>query len=183
MAEDIPFDLYGELESAYDRADRAGDAEIVETLDTFGLWEERPHASSSFLLKAWQALNGDAEAQADVGNAFFWTDKDPEETREQYKWLDKPQLAIYWFTLAAEAGCADAQDKLSYLYCPTNEPRATPKVGRFARHWLEEAAAQKYPAAMHDLAHCLRCGKCACCGRDIPRAEALEAEANELELK
>ncbi len=181
MAEDIPFDLYGELGDAYDDADRNGDAEIVETLDTFGLWDERPRFGSSFMLKVWRALNGDAEAQADVGQAFFWTDNDPEEKREQYKWLDKPLLAIYWFKLSAEAGCADAQDKLSYLYCPNNEPRATPKVGRFARHWLEKAAAQKYTPAMHDLVHCLRCGKCACCNRDTTRASALEAEANELD--
>ena len=181
MAEDIHFDLYGELGDAYDDADRNGDAEIVETLDTFGLWDERPRFGSSFMLKVWRALNGDAEAQADVGQAFFWTDNDPEETREQHKWLDKPLLAIYWFKLSAEAGYADAQDKLSYLYCPNNEPRATPKVGRFARHWLEKAAAQKYTPAMHDLVHCLRCGKCACCNRDIPRANALEAEANELD--
>ena len=70
---------------------------------------------------------------------------------------------------------------LAYLYCPDNEPLTAPKVGRFARHWLEKAAAQNRPSAMRDLAHCLRCGKCACCGRDIPRAEALESEANEIE--
>lgn len=182
MAKDIPFDLYGELEDAYDKADRDGAAEIVETLDAFGLWEEKPNGGSSFMQKTWRALNGDTKAQADVGHAFFWTDKDPEETRERHKWLDKPLLAIYWCKLAAEAGCADAQDTLAYLYCPDNEPLTAPKVGRrFARHWLEKAAAQNRPSAMRDLAHCLRCGKCACCGRDILRAEALESEANEIE--
>ena len=50
------------------------------------------------------------------------------------------------------------------------------KLGRFARRWWEEAAAQKLPCGMLGLAKCLRCGKCCCCDRDVPRAEALEAE-------
>lgn len=181
MTTDIPFDLYGELEDAYDAADRNGDAEIVETLDAFGLWDERPKADSSFMLKAWRGLNGDTKTQADLGHAFLWTDMDPEETRKKHRWLDKPLLAIYWCGLAAEAGCAAAQNDLACLYCPEQQPYGTPKVGRLARHWLEEAAAQKHTPAMRDLARCLRCGKCACCNRDIPRADALAAEANELD--
>ena len=180
MTTDIPFDLYGELEDAYDEAERNGNVEVMETLDTFGLWDEKPRTNSAFMLKIWRALNGDEEAQADVGQAFFWTDKDPAETREQYKWLDKPLLAIYWFTLSSKAGCAYAQDSLAYLYCPDNGPQSVPKVGRFARHWLERAAAQKHTPAMYDLSICLECGKCACCNRDIPRAKTLKAEATRL---
>ena len=41
-AEAVPFDLYGDLEDAYDEADRDGDVEITATLDTFGLWNEKP---------------------------------------------------------------------------------------------------------------------------------------------
>ena len=148
MAEDVPFDLYGDLEDAYDEADRNGDVEIVETLDTFGLWDEKPKCNHSWMHTMWRALKGDVEAQADVGHAFYWNDHDPEDVRETYKWLDKPELAIYWYRLAAEAGYA---------------------------------AAQKLPCGMLGLAHCLRCGKCCCCDRDIPRAKALEAEVDRME--
>ena len=104
MAEDVPFDLYGDLEDAYDEADRNGDVEIVETLDTFGLWDEKPKCNHSWMHTMWRALKGDVEAQADVGHAFYWNDHDPDDIREKYKLLDKPELAIYWYKLAAEAG-------------------------------------------------------------------------------
>ncbi len=182
MAEDVPFDLYGDLEDAYDEADRNGDVEIVATLDTFGLWDEKPKCNHSWMYTMWRALKGDVEAQADVGHAFYWNDHDPDEMREKHKWLDKPELAIYWYKLAAEAGCVDAQSDLACLYCPDLMPYNNKfKLGRFARRWWEEAAAQKLPCGMLGLAKCLRCGKCCCCARDIPRAEALEAEAAKIE--
>lgn len=181
MTEDIPFDLYGDLEGAYDEADRNGDVEIVETLDTFGLWDEKPKCNRSWMHKMWRALKGDVEAQADVGHAFYWNDCDPDDMREKYKWLDKPELAIYWYKLAAEAGCADAQNDLACLYCPELLPYSKFKLGRFARGWWEEAAAQKLPCGLLGLAKCLRCGKCCCCDRDIQRAEALEADAAKIE--
>ena len=182
MAEDVPFDLYGDLEDAYDEADRDGDVEIVETLDTFGLWDEKAKCNHSWMHTMWRALKGDVEAQADVGHAFYWNDHDPDEMREKHKWLDKPELAIYWYKLAAEAGYADAQSDLASLYCPDLIPYDNKfKLGRFARRWLEEAAAQKLPCGMLGLAKCLRCGKCHDCNRDIPRAEALEAEAAKIE--
>jgi len=181
-ADQVPFDLYGELEDAYDEADRNGDVEIVETLDTFGLWDENPRCNRSWMYTMWRALKGDVEAQADVGHAFYWNDHDPDDVREEYKWLDKPELAIYWYRLAAEAGYADAQSDLASLYCPDLIPYDNKfKLGRFARRWLEEAAAQKLPCGMLGLAKCLRCGKCHDCNRDIPRAEALEAEAAKIE--
>ena len=173
----VPFDLYGDLEDAYDEADRDGDVEITATLDTFGLWDEKPRTGPAFLHKIWRALKGDVEAQADVGHAFYWTDHDPDETREKYKWLDKPELAIYWYERAAEAGYGSAQVDLGCLYCPDLLPHSELVNGRFARHWWEEAAAQKLPAGMLGLARCLRCGKCCCCNHDVARAEALEAEA------
>ena len=45
----VPFDLYGDLEDAYDKAERIGDVEVVETLDVFRLWSERPRAGGDFL--------------------------------------------------------------------------------------------------------------------------------------
>ncbi len=173
----IPFDLYGDLEDAYDNAEHDGDVEIVDTLDAFGIWDEQPRFGRSLLHKLWRAIKGDVEAQADIGHAFYWNDYDPEDVHEKYKWMDKPELAIYWYRLAAEAGYDCAQSDLACLYCPELFPYNKFKLGRFARHWWEEAAAKKHPDGMRGLAHCLRCGKCCCCDRDLPRAEALEAEA------
>ena len=178
MAEDMPFDLYGELEDAYDAAELAGDAEIVETLDAVGLWSERPKAKTPFMLTLWRAVNGDADAQTVVGYFFFWTDDG-----RKAKWQDRPLLAIYWSERAAKAGDADAQVNLACLYCPDHEPHSPVKIGRLARHWLEQAAGQKHIGGMDGLALCLKCGKCACCERDIPRAEAVKAEARELEQR
>ena len=36
------FDLYGDLEDAYDKAESNGDVEVMETLDAFFLWDETP---------------------------------------------------------------------------------------------------------------------------------------------
>ena len=181
---DIPFDLHGDLWDAYEEAERNGDVEIVETLDVFGIWDEHPKCDRAFLHKIWRALKGDVAAQADVGHAFYWNDYAPEEKREKYKWLDRPLLAIYWYNLAAEEGYAPAQSDLACLHCPNMLPYSKLKIGRFARGWWEEAAAQKYPEGMRGLAHCLRCARCGkecCCEQDIPRAEALEAEADSID--
>lgn len=180
METDMPFDMYGDLEDAYDKADLNGDVEIVETLDAFGLWNEHPKCSSAFMRTVWNAVQGDVEAQTTLGCAFYRPD-DSNEKRRRHRWNDNPDLAIYWFNLAAEEGCADAQNYLACHYCPELQPAGAPKIGRFARHWLEQAADQKHTLAMNNLAYCLKCGKCACCDRDIARAKALEAEARELE--
>ena len=180
-AEEVPFDLFGDLEDAYDKADHEGNVELVDTLDTFGLWDEKPNGTRSWMYKIWRAIKGDVEAQADVGHAFYWSDHDPRGSRGEYKWLDKPELAIYWYKLAAEAGYGCAQSDLACLYCPDLLPYSEYMIGRFARYWWEESAAQKLPLGMRGLAKCLRCGKCSCCGRDVPRAEALEAEADRIE--
>ena len=181
---DIPFDLYGDLWDAYEEAEGNGDVEVVETLDTFGIWNEHPKCDRAFLHKIWRALKGDVAAQADVGHTFYRTDDDPKETQEEYKWLDKPLLAIYWYNLAAEEGYAPAQSDLACLYCPDMLPYSKLKIGRFARGWWEEAAAQKYPEGMRGLARCLRCARCGkecCCEQDFPRADALEAEADSMQ--
>ena len=180
---DIPFDLYGDLEDAYDKADIDGDVEIMETLDTFGIWDENQKIDRPFLYKIWRAIKGDVVAQADVGHGFYWCEHDPEKLCEEYKWLDKPALAIYWYERSAEAGYDEAQCDLGCLYCPKLLPHSKYKNGRFARYWWEEAAAQKLPEGMRRLAHCLRCSFCGnecCCDRDIPRAETLVVESYRL---
>ena len=155
----IPFDLYGDLWDAYEEAEGNGDMEVVETLDTFGIWNEHPKCDRAFLYKIWRALKGDVAAQADVGHTFYRTDDEPKETQEEYKWLDKPLLAIYWYNLAAEEGYAPAQNDLACLYCPDM-------------------------LGMRGLARCLRCARCGkecCCEQDIPRADALEAETDSMQ--
>ena len=94
-----------------------------------------------------------------------------EEHREKIEWLDKPNLAQYWYGLAAEAGHANSQNYLAALYCPDLEPLNVFKLGRFARRWWEAAAEQKLPNGMRNLARCLKCGKCCCCDRDVPLTE------------
>ena len=176
----VPFDLYGDLEDAYDNAERNGDVEVLETLDVFRLWSERPRAGSPFLHTLLCAIQGDVEAQDSIGHTFFWSESDLGEHREKIEWLDKPNLAQYWYGLAAEAGHANSQNYLAALYCPDLEPLGVFKLGRFARRWWEAAAEQGLPNGMRNLARCLKCGTCCCCDRAIPRAEALEAEADHL---
>ena len=176
-----PFDLYGDLEDAYDEAERNGDVEIMETLDAFHLWDERPRAGSAFLHTLLLAIQGDVNAQDDVGHAFFWSEDETYHDRERCEWMDRPNLAQYWYNLAAEEGYAPSQNYLAALYCPNTAPLKAFKLGRFARRWWEAAAEQKLPNGMRNLARCLRCGKCCCCDRDVVRADALENEANELD--
>ena len=176
-----PFDLYGDLEDAYDEAELNGDVDVMETLDAFGLWNERPSADGFFLLTVLRAIRGEVEAQDEVGHVFFWSENEVDDTREKREWQDKPNLAQYWYGLAAKGGYARSQNYLAALYCPDLEPLNVFKLGRFARRWWEEAAEQKLPNGMRNLARCLRCGKCCCCDVDVQRADALEAEADRLE--
>ena len=133
--------------------------------------------------KDGQSKSEGAEAQTDVGYAFYWPAEHTDESRAKFTWMGKPHLAMYWFGLAARSGNAVAQDYLARLYCPDQEPYGAVKVGRRTRHWLEKAAAQKLPVAMENLALCLKCGKCPCCNSDIPRAKSLEREAHLLEMR
>ena len=178
-----PFDLYGDLEDAYDDAELNGDVEVLETLDAFRLWNARPRAGMPFLHTLLRAIQGEVEAQDEVGHVFYWSENEIGDTREKREWLDKPNLAQYWYGLAAKGGYARSQNYFAALCCPDLEPLNVFKLGRFARRWWEEAAEQKLPNAMRNLARCLRCGKCCCCDTDLQRAEALEAEADRLEGK
>ena len=175
-----PFDLYGDLEDAYDEAEFNGDLAVTETLDVLRLWDGRPRAKGAFLYTVLKAIRGDVEAQDKVGYAFY-NAEDPIRGRGRCDWMDKPLLAQYWFGLAADAGFAHSQNCLGCLYCPQCGHPSAVKLGRFARGFWEMAAAQKYPAGIHNLTHCLMCGKCCCCDTDLQRAEALEAEAYRLE--
>ena len=170
----LPFDLYGDLENEYDAAERYGRVEIVETMDTMRLWNEKQCIDRAVLGKGPEGTGGG-------GHAFFWSENDIDDNREKCEWMDRPDLAQYWYKLAAEAGYIHSQNYLAALYCPELEPLNVFKLGRFARHWWELSAKQKLPNGMRNLAHCLRCGKCCCCDRDIARADAIEKEANEID--
>lgn len=177
-----PFDLYDDLEDAYDEAELNGDVEIMETLDAFRIWSERPRTTSDLSLHTLLlAIQGNGSAQDDVGYAFFRLEDNIDDNSEEYEWLDRPELAQYWFGLAAEAGWACSQNNLAVLYCPKLEPLNVFKLGRFARRWWEAAAKQEHTDGMRNLARCLRCGKCCCCDRDIARAKALEAKADQID--
>ena len=155
--------------------------EITETVDTFGLWDEKPRCDRSWMYRIWCALKGDVEAQADVGHAFYWDEYDQEDVRKKYTWLNKPELAVYWYKLAAEAGYGYAQSDLACLYCPKRIPYDNKfKLGRLARQWWQKAAAQELPCGMFGLARCLQCGRCRGCDRDIHRAKALDAKAERM---
>lgn len=177
------FDLYGGLEDAYDEAELEGKAEIVETLDALLLWNDRKRMGTEFMRKVWRAIRGNAEAQSEVAGHFYVTGDERDDLPEEEKWRDRPELAQYWYDQAADRGNALAQYNLGCLLCPDLGPREVFKLGRFTRQRWEEAAEQKLPIGMRALAHCLRCGKCPCCDVDIPRAEALEAEAETLDGK
>ena len=177
-----PFDIYGDLEDAYNKAERNGDVEVMETLDAFRIWSERPRTTSNLSLHTLLlAIQGDGNAQDDVGYAFFRLEDDIDDNSEEYEWLDRPELAQYWYGLAAEDGWPTAQNGLGILYCPKLKPLNVFKLGRLARLWWEVAADNKHTDGMRNLARCLRCGKCFCCDRDVERADALENEACELD--
>ena len=178
-----PFDLYGDLEDAYDEAERNGNIEVMETLDTFRIWSERPRAKSVFLHTLLLAIQGNGSAQDDVGYEFFRLEENIADKRENCEWLNRPELAQYWLGLAAEADWATAQNNLAALYCPELKPLNVFKLGRFARRWWEAAAKHELPDGMRNLARCLRCGKCSCCDRDVARAKTLEANADQIEAK
>lgn len=175
-----PFDLYGDLEDAYDEAEFNGDLAVTETLDVLRLWDGRPRAKGAFLYTVLKAIRGDVEAQDKVGYAFY-NAEDPIRGRGRCDWMDKPLLAQYWYGLAADAGRANSQNCLGRFYCPDCAPKDAFKLGRFARDYWKSAAEQKFPGGMHNLARCLRCGKCPCCNVDVKLAAALDAEAYCLE--
>ena len=170
------FDLYGDLEAAYEKAKKDGCAEIVETLDAFGLWNEDEQVSAKFMLRAWWAINGDTVQQRELAWCFDWVGSEPEEERDPR--YDKPHLAVYWYDKAARAGDAMAQNNLANIYCSEGGALWN---GRLGIHWYEKAAAQKLPTAMRGLARCLRCGKCRKGGGDPVRAKSLLAEADKIE--
>ena len=87
------FDLYGDLEDLYDEAEGNGDVEIMETLDTFELWKAHHKCSGEFMRKIWNALQGDVDAQRDVGYAFYWSDEHSDDVRAEYKWMVDGQAA------------------------------------------------------------------------------------------
>ena len=178
---DYPFDLYGDLEDAYDEAEQDADIKRMETLDLVHIWEDRQRGGSAFLYTLWRAIVlNDPESQDEVGEALVLS-KNGIRGRDGCEWMNGPHLAQYWYGLAADAGRANSQNCLGRLYCPDCAPKDAFKLGRFARDYWKSAAEQKFPGGMHNLARCLRCGKCPCCNVDVKLAAALDAEAYCLE--
>lgn len=175
QATGMPFDLYGDLERAYEEALKKGDAEITETLDAFGLWDD-DQVPAKFMLRAWWAINGNVAQQREIAWCFDWVgskSKQGYDTR-----YDRPHLAVYWYERAAKAGDALAQNNLANIYCSEGGELWD---GRRGIYWYEKAAAQKLLPAMRGLARCLECGKCRKEGADTIRAKALQDEIAEVE--
>jgi len=168
------FDFIGDLEAAYEKAKREGDKALVESLDILELWEEG--AETKWLYRIWKALQGDTMSQRESAWMFDWPHVDGEEPNPKY---DKPELAVYWYEMAAQADDPVAQCNLGNLYCGERLPQKLWN-GKRAVYWREKSAAHKEPHGMRGLAYCLECGKCCKGGRDARRAAALRKEADEL---
>jgi len=167
------FDLYGDLEDAYDRAERDGMREVVQTLDAFGIWEEGGHPPIWIMKRALLAIKGDPDEQAKLAWCFDWRNEPEEERNHRY---DNPRLAVYWYERAAEAGVASAQCDVANIYCFADDEKLW--NGPRAVYWREKAAAQKHPDGLRGLAYCLECGKCCQGGSDVARAKMLRDEAD-----
>ena len=171
------FDLYGDLEDAYEKAKACGETEIVDTLDAFGLWDDRDQVPAKFFLRAWHAISGNASQQRELAWCF---DRDGGKPKgERNPCYDRPQLAIFWYEKAAKAGDALAQNNLAHIYCTEDDMELWD--GRLGAFWYEKAAAQKLPEGMRGLARCLECGMCLKDGADPARAKALFVEAEAIE--
>lgn len=81
-------------------------------------------------------------------------------------------LAIHWYTLAANAGDACAMTNLGKIFTEKDGPKWDGPKGI---EWFEKAVAKGETWAMGELGHCLLCGKCA--GKDVPRARSLLEKA------
>lgn len=171
------FDLYGDLEDAYEKALADGMSEVTETLDALGLWDEGNQAPTKFMLRAWHAINGNASQQRELAWCFDGDGGKPKGRRNPF--YDKPRLAVYWYSKAAKAGDAIAQNNLANIYCSGEDTELW--NGQLGVFWYEKAAAQKLPAGMRGFARCLECGMCRKDGTDTARAKALLAEAKAIE--
>ena len=167
------FDLYGDLEDAYDKAERDGMREVVQTLDAFGVWDEGGHPPIWIMKRALLAIKGDPNEQEELAWCFDWRNELKEERNHRY---DNPRLAAYWYERAAEAGVASAQCHVANIYCFADDKKLW--NGPRAVYWREKAAAQKYPEGLRGLAYCLECGKCCRGGADVARAKRLRDEAD-----
>lgn len=113
-------------------------------------------------LLAMLALRGHTESQHNLGYHFHFGFGVPVDY----------DLAIYWHTLAANAGDAYAMTNLGKIYSEKDGPRWD---GPKAIEWYEKAVSKGDTWAMGELGHCLLCGKCA--GKHVARARRLLEKA------
>ena len=113
-------------------------------------------------LLAMLALRGHTESQHNLGYHFHFGFGVPVDY----------DLAIYWHTLAANAGDTYAMTNLGKIYSEKDGPRWD---GPKAIEWYEKAVSNGDTWAMGELGHCLLCGKCA--GKDAVRACSLLEKA------
>lgn len=113
-------------------------------------------------LLAMLALRGHTESQHNLGYHFHFGFGVPVDY----------DLAIYWHTLAANAGDTYAMTNLGKIYSEKDGPRWD---GPKAIEWYEKAVSKGDTWAMGELGHCLLCGKCA--GKHVARARKLLEKA------
>ena len=123
--------------------------------------DEKDKVRSSKLF-AMLALRGHMQSRCNLGYHFHFGMGVPVDY----------DLAVYWHTLAAEAGDACAMVNLGKIFSEKDGPKWD---GPKAVEWFEKAVAKGDTWAMGELAHCLLCGECA--GKDETRAQALLEKA------
>ena len=82
-----------------------------------------------------QAVQGNAEAQNNLGKLYFLGQNVPQNTTTAREWFEK----------SAAQGNADAQSNLGFLYEKAQGDYAK------AREWYEKASAQRHAAALSNL--------------------------------
>ena len=109
-------------------------------------------------LLAMLATRGHTESQHNLGYHFHFGLGVPVDY----------DLAIYWHTLAANAGDSYAMMNLGKIYSEKDGPRWD---GPKAIELYEKAVAKGDTWAMGELGHCLLCGKCG--GKNVAQAREL----------
>jgi hypothetical protein len=129
---------------------RAGDQSVfTQRFVLFRSFRGRP--------KVWeQALAGDGEAANDIGwnYSLFWQDNNGEIPDDHKQYVDW-NIAYYWFTKGAEAGCWEAMNNLGIIHLKQLMEGATP--GK-AIEYFTKAAQSLDPVPLKHLSDCYRKG-------------------------
>ena len=153
------------------------------------------------------AKEGNPENQYDLGHLYLAGKIEAEDPKQARYWFEQAanqglakaqynagfmaeaglggdkdtQKAGDWYEQAAKQGYARAQYSLAVMLC--NPKCSTLKTHKAALHWLQKAADQNLPKALHGLADYYRTGIPGLVGKDIQKARTLEQQATKAEVK